>query len=259
MGMAVCCGAAFLTHYLTLFSVSVILLWFVAHVRPALRLKVILPLIFTASLALLGLFTRSGLHYGRPRLQPFGFLSEIRALVRMNLDLLWYPLTPGRWVSPTRVVLFVLVGTSILLLVFYWPRAYRKFWSLLLALVIVPSIGIMALGLRSSWQLHEIRYVAWAGPALAVVAANGIVKLTSIRPPWGWSLLAVLLVVQLTSLNWGKEDAFVGARWRSLAKTNQTSSSSRVVVIGGGRHPGLVSSRLNLRTEPQCYGSHITP
>jgi hypothetical protein len=117
----------------------------------------------------------------------------------------------------------------------------------------------MALGLRSSWQLHEIRYVAWAGPALAVVAANGIVKLISIRPPWGWSLLAVLLVVQLTSLNWGKEDAFVGVRWRSLAKTIQTSSSSRVVVIGGGGIRAWFPAALIYELDPNVMVAILRP
>ena len=260
VGMAICCGAAFLTHFLTLFSVSIILVWFLAHVRPVLRLRVILPLILTGSFAVLGLFTRSGLHYGRPRLQPFGFLSEVRALVRMNLDLLWHPLISGRWVYPTKCLLFVLVGTSALLLFFQWPQTNRKLWLLVVGLVIAPSVGIMVLDLPSNWQLYEIRYLVWAGPALAIVAANGVVKLISSRPTWGWSLLAVLLLVQLTSINWGEEDAFVGVRWRSLAKIIQaSSSSSHVVVLGGGGVRAWFPAALIYELDPNVMVAILRP
>jgi uncharacterized membrane protein len=236
MGMGICCGAAFLTHYLTIFSTGVILAWFLAQVRPVLRPMVIGPLLLTASMAVVGLFTLSGQHYGHQPLQPFGLLSETYALVKMNLNLFWRPAFISRLGSPVRGLIFALVGASILWLVHQWPRVNRKLWLLVLALAIAPSVGIIILDLSTNWYLHETRYLVCAGPALAVVAANGVLRLISSRPPWGWSLLAVLLAIQFTGINWGKETGvFDPIRWRSLAKIIQASpSSSRAVIVGSG-------------------------
>jgi len=261
----VLCGAAFATHYFALFPVCLILAWFLANGRPGLRPIAVVTLIVACSVASLGLFTL--LHQLKAdslgsKGQTSGYQGHWKELVavgEMNVNLLWAPavslfretrarlargLIYGGWV--------LLLGSSVLLLLRHSLEGRRKFWLLVLGLAVAPSVGLMLIDFLWNAHMHINRYLACAGPAVAVIASYGLVKLFSCRPKLGWCLAAGVLLIQFSGINWGEEiDAYMGSRMRSLAKMIQASpASSRLVVMGGDERSWQPAAPLIYELEP---------
>jgi len=176
-------------------------------------------------------------------------LKEVVAVGRMNVNLLWassVSLFTGTLAGLARGLIYagwaVVLASGILLSLQHFLKAREKFWLLVLGLAVAPSAGLMLLDFLWKKHLHIDRYLACAGPFLAVIAGYGLAKVLSCRPKLGWCLAAGVLLVQLSGINWGQEiDVHMGSRLRSLAKTIQaTPASSRLVVIVGDQwrlHP----------------------
>jgi len=262
--MAVCCGAAFQTNYLTLFPIGVILLWFLANLWPLSRVVAVMaPLVavglgsvgFSALLQQLG--TRPDQYAGF-----VGFAEEIQTIRKMTLYLIWKPAflseRLGWWIykGPT-LLLGSLIGITFLQFLRHWRESNRKLWLLFLGLAVAPSLGVVLLDFFFNKHLHQPSYLVFAGPALAVVATYGSTKLISARRWLGMAPLAILLGLQIASIDWGSPKGLMGHRgldMRSVAGLIQASSSpSHIVVIGAGDeneygHPGSVVYELEPQT-----------
>jgi hypothetical protein len=130
-------------------------------------------------------------------------------------------------------------------LLFRWRDLNQKFWALLLGWACASSVGILLVNLLLEKSLRTARYLAFAGPAVAVIMAYGITRLLVSRQHVGWALVVILLGVQLLGINWGAEDRpLIVSKTRSLARAIEASSTrSHVVVIGAGYgrgHPGAL-------------------
>ena len=254
LAMAVCCGAAFQTYYLALFPVDVILLWFFVNLWPVSWLIAVAPPLISVSLAGLGFSTLSQQLGARPS-QLVGFVgiaAESKMLLSLNLQSIWTPylipvnqgLAQGVYVS-----LAVLVGLTLIHLLWHWQKTNRGLWILLLVLASVPSLGVAILDFVFNKHLHNLRYLALAEPAFTAVVTYGITRVLTSRQRLGISLLVIFLGLQMLTINWGHPQGFrvhPGLDVRSLAELIRTSSSpAHIVVIGEGDrnesgHPGSV-------------------
>jgi hypothetical protein len=240
------CGAAFDTHYFALFPASVILTWLLAHLRSGFRLIAVAAVMVACSGAGLGLLTlldqiKTHGNQASGYLRGYkGVLGDVVMIAKMNVNLLWKPsaqIFTGTLSSLARGFIYglwiVLLGFGLLLLFRHSLGGRSRFWLLVLGLALAPSAGLMLLDFLLRRHLENTRYLACAGPALAVIAAFGVAKLISYRPKLGWCLLVGVLLSQSMGINWGKEqDSHMSSSLRSLAKTIQASpASSRVVVI----------------------------
>jgi mannosyltransferase len=122
------------------------------------------------------------------------------------------------------------------------PRQRERWWLLLVALAIIPVLGIWAVSLRQS--VFSDRYVIVALPAWLALVASGVVLLITGKRLWPLGVLATLLILTFA---WGpirdvnrsctaeKED------WRSAwAAVNRDAQRGDVIVI----HPGyLITTR----------------
>jgi hypothetical protein len=258
---AICCDAAFGTHYLALFSVSVILIWHIVMVWPVSRWLAVLPtlaaipaglMIATVLLDQIGL--RPQQFAGRP-----GAYDQIMLLLWMNLIDLHASMIPSKALQYLVWGLLALFGTfSIVTMATHWPTMEskkRRLLVLLLLLGVVPSVGLALLNLLFGKNLTAPRYVGFALPGLAALVAYGIVELLSSRRRLGILLALILVLAQLTGVNWGREDApgRGDSILRSLTNAVEASPASpRIVVIGAGYgrgYPGSVIYELEPQTE----------
>ncbi|MEA5504378.1 glycosyltransferase family 39 protein [Halotia wernerae UHCC 0503] len=242
--MAICCGIAFQTNYLTLFPVSIILLWFLINLWSRSKLLAIASLLVTVSICLIGfpsflkqLGARPGQNVGF-----IGFLPEIVKILKMNLMIIWTPIFTSIELNLVFagifiLILIILIGITISYIRRYYSQINRKLLVLFLGLAVAPTIGVMLLDFLSNKNLISPRYLLFAGPALAVIITYGIARPISSQPRLIKFLLPIFLGLQLTGINWGLErsPAQGGSNLRSLARTiKASSSSSNVVVVGKG-------------------------
>jgi hypothetical protein len=263
LAMAVGCGVAFQTHYLTLFPVGVILLWFFMILWPASRLLAVGPPLISVFLAGLGFATFLSQLGARPsQLVGFvGIVAEMKMLLSLNLQSLWTPYPIPLEQSLTQGVYLgfaTLTGFSLVAILRQWHATNQRFWILLGGLALSPSLGVIGLDLVFNKHLHNLRYLILAGPAFAAIATYGIVQLLARRRLLGVSLFTIILGLQMFTINWGRPQGFrvhPGLDMRSLAELIRTSSSpSHLVVIGEGDrnesgHPGSVIYELTPATE----------
>jgi hypothetical protein len=262
--MAVCCGAAFHTNYLTLFPVGVILLWFLVQLWSLSPGVAVMAPLVAVGLGGVGVPTLLQQLGTRPDQYAgfVGFTEEIQTIRKMTLYLLWKPTFLGErlgwWIykGPT-VLLGSLIGITFLHLFFHWRESNRKLWLLLLGLAVAPSLGVVFLDCFFNKHLHQPSYLVFAGPALAAVVTYGGTKLISARRWWAIVPLAILLGVQLASINWDSPKGLMGHSgldMRSSAGIIRASSSpSHIVVIGAGDenesgHPGAAVYELEPQT-----------
>jgi len=262
--MAVCCGAAFHTNYLTLFPVGVIVLWFLVHLwslSPGVAVMAPLVAVGLGSVGVATLLRQLGT---RPDQYVgfVGFTEEIQTVRKMTLYLIWKPTVLGErlgwWLykGPT-LLLGSLSGITFLQLLFHWRESNRKLWFLLLGLAVTPSLGVMLLDFFFNKHLHQPSYLIFAGPALAAVTTYGCTTLISTRRWLAMVPLVILLGVQIASMNWDSPKGLMGHSgldMRSAAGLIQASSSpSHIVVIGAGDenesgHPGAAVYELEPQT-----------
>ena len=115
----------------------------------------------------------------------------------------------------------------------------RRLFVLAGALAAAPSAGLLLLDAVFDKQLHVSRYLNFAAPGLALLLAWGLVDLlSSKRKAFGAVMLAGLLAIQASNLNWGLElcpNSEFGGEARTLARwIHTTSSRHHLVVIADG-------------------------
>ena len=175
MAMAVCCGAAFHMHYLTLFPLCVILGWFALSLWSVSRTIALVAPLVTVSLGSIGVSTlllQLGAH---PHLLGgfVGFAAEIKALLHLNLRVLWAPnaFSQGLTVWVWGGFAF-LMGLTLVQLLRHWQTTNRKLWLLLFGLACAPSLGVFRLDSLFNKHLHQFSYLIFAVLALAVIACG---------------------------------------------------------------------------------------
>ncbi|ESA37655.1 hypothetical protein N836_35370 [Leptolyngbya sp. Heron Island J] len=242
--MALCCGIAFQTNYLTLFPICIILLWFLINAWSALRVLVIAFPLITVSISLIGFPSFLAQLSARPN-QATGFIgifSEIKKILTLNAKVLWTPIFTSTSLNLALelafiVVVVILLGASINQLLKNWSKTNRKLLMLFLGLALAPSLGLFMMNIISDKNLAAPRYVILAGPSLAAILTYGISRPISSQLSLTKLLLPILLGLQMIGINWGFERTvgWSGSNWRSLASTIKVSSSpSHVVVVGKG-------------------------
>jgi hypothetical protein len=256
-----CCGAALASNYLALFPVMAVLLWHLICAWRQSRWLALLPSLIAAAIGLLLLTLFSNQLGARPHqfAGRLGFLQEIWLLLWMNLADFHTSMIPSK---PFQYLVWGILG---FLVVFTLVQVARR-WStmerkeqrvlqLLLLLGLAPSAGIAVLNLLFDRHLSSLRYMAFALPGLAVAVSYGITSLMSSRRRFGVGLLVVLLVLQVSGVNWGLEQTpgQPDTTMRSLARAVEASPApSRLAVVGAGYgrgHPGTVIYELDPETE----------
>jgi 4-amino-4-deoxy-L-arabinose transferase-like glycosyltransferase len=267
LAMVACCGIAFDTNYLAIFPILIILAWFVRYLWAVWGpLTIIFPLL-VACIGTLGVTTFLAQLGARPgqRAGFVGILAEMISLLGLTLSVIWIP----KFIAKDQIRAFenvallaaaygawmVLIGAAFVQLLRRWSDTNNKLWHLLLGLAIVPPLGVFFLDLLFDKHLHHVRYLLLAGPALAAVAAYGIIRLISLRPRLTIVVLVPLLGVQMAGIYWGFwPDDRRTDRWaRMAAAIAASSSSSRIVVVPDsymGEYPGSLIHELD-KVAPQ--------
>jgi uncharacterized membrane protein len=243
ISMALCCGAAMNTNYLTLFPVAVILLWYLVNMWSHFKVLALGAPAVSVFIWLLGLgplLTQSGSRSN----QAAGFVgvwADFTQLLRSNMGLLWAPAGNKVIGFVFALTMLLLLVASILTIVRSWKTINRKFLQLVVALACVPSIGLLVLDIIFNKNISgQPRYLLFAGPALVILLSYGIYRHLVFKVTG-----VLVLGLMLSSLNWGweKQSAWPGSHLRSLAGYIEAhSSQSYIVAIGAGYGRGDAAS-----------------
>jgi hypothetical protein len=254
IAMAVFCGLAFQTHYLAIFPVLYLLLWYVSWIPKRRRLLALPAIFLTIGAILIGMGTLSAQLGARPKQfqKELGFGQELEKIVDFNFEMIWNAV-----ISNTGVFTGIVGSLSVLIVVafFYtrtaWDAIDKRLFTMMTGLAIVPSAGVLALDLIFSKNLGKSSYVFFAGPALvflltlAIGARSDRQGEESHRSAARLARIAVCVIpffigLQLTGINFDLErtPGFAGSTLRSLAKKIEASSPSPAVVIGAGHGRG---------------------
>lgn len=216
--MAVCCGGALQTHYLALFPVTIILIWFVVQLWPRqVSVAIVFPLV-TIAVGMLGLTKASqASDYQLFTHRGFvGVVSETKNIIGNTLGVIWWPrftVNQSQMLALKNFIplalmyggLSVLIGIALFHLL--WRRRQEtnyRLWVLLLGIAVVTPTGIFLQDLLFNISLHETRYFLQTAPAIAILVGYGIVKLISWRQRLGIIVLIGLLGFQITTgTYWG--------------------------------------------------------
>jgi hypothetical protein len=256
-----CCGAALATNYLALFPVVAILLWYLIIAWRQSRWLALLPAVVAGGIGLLLLSLLSNQVGARPHqfAGRLGVLQQIWLLVWMNLADFHTSMVPSK---PLQYLVWGILGFLVVISVVQvarrWSTMERKEQRLLLLLLflsLAPSAGLAVLNILFDRHLSLLRYMAFALPGLALAVSYGIATLLSSRRALGAGLLAVLLLLQVSGINWGLEQTPEqgDSGMRSVVKAVEASPApSQLVVVGAGYgrgYPGSVIYELDPETE----------
>jgi len=244
IAMGVSLGLAFQTQYLTVFSIGVVLLWYVILVWPKSRWLALVSPLITLLIAIIN-FTTVLKHMGARHAQFSGgfagFARELQALKYLLRMQIWQlPVFMG---GPTLnnlvgAGIFILFGLTLWHVIFRRRETNQKFWILLLGLAIAPSVGILAMDLYVKTTMWNPQYIAWGAPAIAVALAYPIARLCASRRVLGSALLSFVFLLQLNCINWGLEAGptqVSGDKMRSVANAiKQSWSPLQIVLIDEG-------------------------
>ncbi len=255
LAMALCCGLAFQTNFLSLFPVAAVLGWYTIRVWSHSKGLILAAHAAALAVALIG-FSKLLLQVGARPLQMRGFrgvLAETSKIIDMNFFAFWTPVASIPGLTP------VMVGTVVVLLLAnaaylreQWSRVNRAVLLLFVGLALAPSVGLFLLDLVSDRNLHKPQYLVLAGPGIAVLLTLGA---AGFEPPGGPGrrsflnaaarlpayLVPFMLGLQLTGVNMGleKTPGFGGNTLRSLAqRISGSPAQSQIVVIGAGNGRG---------------------
>ncbi len=254
VSIAACCGLAFQTNYLTVFSISVLFLWCLVWAPNKKRKYFVPTIILFAMFSLIGFKTFLSQLDARPNQfqKALDFGPELAKIIRANFELLWSP------VASSSGIRWAVIGTVLVLLVLsvaYLKAARnavdKRLFTLMAGLAIAPSLGLLALDLIFSKNLGKSSYVLFGVPAIVVLltlAVGDRSQRTDDESRWSAGNLArivafmvpFLVGLQLTGINFDLERTpeFAGSTLRSLARKIEASSPSPVVVIGAGHGRG---------------------
>ena len=276
--MAVSAGAAFAIDYLSLFSLGVLLIWFlwavwprdrqVSVVGPALAIVACSPV-----LPMLRVQLGSRGHQFSGSVGPF---AEAAAMIRMNAQEVGIALSGSGSISQelqeTLSTVVALAGIAALVVLSrVWIRRQRRegareFWVLIVALAVAPTLGVVLMDLALDKRLHEARYLAFAVPALAVLLSHGVLSAARSRQRWGMVLLVGLVSIQLARVNWGFERCVrdqTGSISRGIVEIIEgVEVPSRLVAVAGGfgqGDPAVWAYELDAETPMMVFDSDSDP
>jgi hypothetical protein len=254
IAMAVFCGLAFQTHYLAIFPVFYLLLWYVFWIPNRRRLLALPALLLIIGAILTGMGTLAAQLGARPKQfqKELDLGQELVKIVDFNFEMLWNAVISNTGVF-TGVVgsLLVLIVVAFLYTRTAWDAIDKRLFTMMTGLAIVPSAGVLALDLVFSKNLGKSSYVLFGGPALvflltlAIGARSDRQTEDSHRSAARLARIAVCVIpffigLQLTGINFDLErtPGFAGSSLRSLTKKIESSSSAPVVVVGAGHGRG---------------------
>jgi len=252
--IAVSCGLAFQTNYLTVFPIFIVLAWCIAWVPKRRRLHVIPTIILSAMISLAGFSTLTAQLGARPNQfqKTLGFGQELVKIIEANFEILWSPVMSSsgiRWTVIGTVLGLVLLSAAYLKA--GWSAIDKKLFTLMAGLAIAPSLGVLALDLLFSKSLGKTSYVLFGGPAVVFLLTLAVGE-GSVRKPGDshWSAAALarsvgfvipfFIGLQLTGINFDLERTpnFAGSTLRSLVANIEQKNRSPVVVVGAGHGRG---------------------
>ncbi|HEY9644872.1 MAG TPA: hypothetical protein V6C88_00810 [Chroococcidiopsis sp.] len=239
--MGLCCGAAFQTNYLALFPTSVTLLWFAISLWPRSRRLALAGPLLSIAIWLAGwpiLSTQLGARTG----QAVGFRgvwADLSQLWLANMQMIAAPARASQMQLPTVCVGLLFVALLVITgfqLIKHRANPSRRPLALMVALALVPSMGLFALNVIANKHLSSARYIMLAAPFLSVCLAYGISTLRFSMRYLGTMLLVLLIGLQLVAINWGDESTYLqgGTNLRSFAQTVNASSTSPLVMVSRG-------------------------
>ena len=254
LSLALFCGLAFQTHYLAIFPVLCLLLWYAFWIPKERRLHGIPTFIVALGLSLIGISTLAEQLGARPKQfqKELGFGQELWKIIDFNFEMIWNPV-----ISSTGVYVAVIGTISFLIVVgiFYikssWNAIDKRIFSMMTGLAIVPSAGVLALDLIFSKNLGKSSYVFFAGPAIVFLLTLAVGNRSDRQVEESHSsaagltrialcVLPFFIGLQLTGINFDLErtPGFAGSTLRSLTQKIEASSPSPAVVIGAGHGRG---------------------
>jgi hypothetical protein len=254
ISMAVCCGFAFQTNYLSIFPVFCLLLWYIFWIPGKRRLQTIPAVFVTIGISLIGISTLAVQLGARPNQfqKELGIGGELLKIANFNFELLWNPVVSSGGLRAAVIgTVIVLMAVSFLHVKRQWQTIDKKLFTMMVGLAITPSLGVLALDLLFSKNLGKSSYVLFAGPFIVLLLTMAVGNRQQGAPDTsGRSMprlayvatiaLAFFVGLQLTGVNFDLErtPGFPGSTLRSLAARIEASSSLPVVVIGAGHGRG---------------------
>ena len=253
-GAGICCGLAFFSNYFTAFPIAVILGWALLGTWSRSRVAALAGPAVAAVGFLLGLPLLLDQYARR-------FFEEFLTLVQLHAEFVGIPMpfdAPWRGALGGAMFLAALVGSFVVLSRGAWRE---PLWRLLLPLAFSQAVGILVLDAVFDHRLLFSRYLTFVGPALVAVTGLGLVRLLRARPRLGVLLLAVLMTVQLTRINWGFSNCVrgqIGSLSRDVAAIIDGYSELRQIAVvsegGGVGTPALWAYELSPGTEVVFLG-----
>lgn len=252
--LAILSGLSFQTNYLSIFSIILILLWYVFWIQKERRIWAISAVMIAALITFLNLGTFKAQLGARPNQfqKELGFGEELAKIFDFNCTIIWNPVTSNIAIMIT--IFFSIVLLAIISFMYCrknWKSIDKKLLTLIVGLAVAPSLGVLLLDLVFSKDLGKSSYVLFGGPALIVLLTMVFSGASSSGPFSSWRsavglrkaagyLLALILGLQLTGINFGLERTpnFAGSTLRSTISRIQNSSSDPVIVVGAGHGRG---------------------
>jgi len=254
LSIAACCGLAFQTNYLTVFPISVLLVWCFAWTPKNRRKYVVASMVLFVMISLAGFGTLLDQLGARPNQfqKALGFGPELVKIIQANFEMIWSPVTSNVGIRWTVIgTSFVLLFLSAAYMKTAWRAIDKRLFTLVAGLAIVPSLGVLVLDLLFSKSLGKSSYVLFGTPAIVVLLTLAIgdrSQRTDGESRWSAASLARIvgyiipffIGLQLTGINFDVERTpeFAGSTLRSLVRRIEASSPSPVVVIGAGHGRG---------------------
>jgi uncharacterized membrane protein len=252
--IAMSCGLAFQTNYLTVFPVFMVLMWCFAWVPKKRRLHVIPMIILSMMISLAGFKTLTAQLGARPHQfqKTLGFVQELLKVIEANFEILWSPVMSSSGIRWTVICTVLVLGLlSAAYLKAGWRAIDKKLFTLMAGLAVAPSLGVLVLDLLFAKSLGKSSYVLFGGPAVVFLLALALGE-GSVRKPgdshWSAASLArsvgfvipFFIGLQLTGINFDLERTpnFAGSTLRSLVDKIEQKNRSAVVVVGAGHGRG---------------------
>lgn len=257
------CGIAFETNYLALFPVCVILIWFMINLWPVSTYYAFLPALIAAPIWIVGspLLLK---HLGQRASQDAGFigpLPELASIFQRNLKIVYQPAINLPGLKYVALALFgTLAAISAVQLSRGWQKAPRPLLVLISGLALASSAGLLLLDLLYDKHLDYIGYVMFGGPFVVALLTYGLTTFTSSQRVWQVALLAMVLALQLTGINWGLEQTpgYPGNDQRSLARSIEQSPALFRLVVIGNNWPDISGNTGSLAYELDSQSSMVT-
>lgn len=176
-GTFVCAILALLTHHLTLFPITALLIWFVIHVWSTSK-----PVALGIPFGVMTFWILEIIYFlpqltARPD-QESGFVGVLQTIIHIFIKV-WFTLFwhPSNMLSVIALSLLLsLSGMSLLYLRHHRSSVNYKFLQIILLLILIAPLGMFLLNWLFDKNLSGIRYYLFSAPALAVFVSYSIIR-----------------------------------------------------------------------------------